>query len=253
LIAILILVERKLLALSQRRIGPILLGRRGILQIVADVIKPLFKEIFEQKFQAVTLISFGIFLLLFSQLVYMSLFQFGLGFSFLDGAELVILLQLFFGGLSCLSVLFIGFMSGTKYGLIGAVRLVIAEISSETMISLANLIIYINVCSFDYESIMYNQACVSNITIFGIIFAVAHLIQLFLTASRAPLDLIENEGELVAGYNTEFSGPDVLVIYFAEYLHIFNGTLQFIFLLFGCCFVAYFDSNLFICTYDFLY
>lgn len=252
IIAILILVERKLLAISQRRIGPILLGRRGFLQILADVIKPLFKEIFEQKFQTVTFISLSIFLLFFSQIVYSSLFQYGVGYSLFDDLELLIFVQIGFGGISCFSVLAIGYLSGTKYGVFGSVRIVLVELSSETAVTLINTVIYYSVGSFNFESIIYNQGYFSNLCLFGVVYGIFNLIQLFVTAQRAPLDLIENEGELVAGYNTEFSGPDVLVIYFAEYLHIFNGVLQFAFLSFGCSFVVYFDSSLILDSYDFL-
>lgn len=52
-------------------------------------------------------------------------------------------------------------------------------------------------------------------------------IQLFISAQRAPIDLIEVEGEIVAGYNTEISGANVLVIYFTEYFHLFNAAIAF--------------------------
>lgn len=234
LIALLILVERKFLALSQRRIGPTILGRRGFMQIFADVVKPLFKEIFEQKFQTVTLIAFAIFLLLFSQLVYLTFFSYGINGTLYDNTDMVVFLQLFLGGLSCLAVVLIGYLSGTKYGVIGSVRLVVIELSVESTVGLLNSLLIANTSGMDYLSLGANQGFSPNIAILGIVYSVIYIINMFVSAQRAPLDLIENEGELVAGYNTEFSGPDVLVIYFAEYLHIFNAVIQFIHLMFGC-------------------
>eukprot|EP00826_Nyctotherus_ovalis_P033093 TRINITY_DN266_c0_g1_i14.p1 TRINITY_DN266_c0_g1~~TRINITY_DN266_c0_g1_i14.p1 ORF type:complete len:318 (-),score=-100.11 TRINITY_DN266_c0_g1_i14:307-1260(-) len=233
LIALLILVERKFLALSQRRIGPTILGRRGFLQIAADVIKPLFKEIFEQKFQAVSLISFMIFVLLASQLIYMSLFSYGISGVLYDSQDWVVMLQLVLSAFSTIAVLLIGYLSGTKYGIIGSIRIVLSEVSIDVVISILNTLLLYSTGGYDYETILVAQYDVGGLALLGIVYSVLYIIQMFISAQRAPLDLIENEGELVAGYNTEFSGPDVLVIYFAEYLHILNGALQFVYLVLG--------------------
>lgn len=245
IIAFMILFERKILALMQRRVGPAILGRRGFLQIIADVIKPLFKEIFEQKFQVVTAIAFSIFLLFLTQLVYASLFQLSPSCAIYSDSDFLIFLQVFFGGLSCFSVILIGYLSGTKYGLIGAVRLLVCEISTETTTCITNALLFYSSSGFDYETLISGQYASFNIELLGIIFSINHIITMFVTAQRAPLDLIENEGELVAGYNTEYSGADVLVIYFAEYLHIFNGGLQFIFLMVGGFYLFQFDGGSF--------
>ena len=240
-IAILILVERKLLAISQRRVGPSILGRRGFLQIIADVIKPLFKEIFEQKFQTITLISFFIYILFLSQLIYLSFFSFGINGVLYDNVDFIVLLQLGASGLSCLSILIIGYLSNTKYGMIGSIRMVISDVSINIVVVLLNSIVLLNTSSLDFTNMCYNQGMVPNITLLFNIYSIVYIIHLFITSQRAPLDFIENEAELVAGYNTEYSGPDVLVIYFAEYLHIVNGVLQFICLMFG--FSITFDIN----------
>lgn len=233
LIAILILVERKFLALSQRRIGPSILGRRGFLQIAADVIKPLFKDIFEQKFQSVTLIAFMIFMLLFTQLLYLAFFSYGISGLLYDSIDVIIILQLFVCGMTTLSVLLIGYLSGTKYGIVGSVRLVLVELSIAVPTQLVNVMLLLNTGGLDYESVAYNQGYVPNCTLLALVYSIVYIINMFIFAQRAPLDMIENEGELVAGYNTEFSGPDVLVIYFAEYLHIFSGVVQLVLLLLG--------------------
>lgn len=248
LIAMLILVERKFLALSQRRIGPTILGRRGFLQIAADVIKPLFKEIFEQKFQMVTLIAFMIFVLLFSQLLYLSFFSYGISGLLYDNIDFIIFLQLFICGISTLSVLLIGYLSGTKYGLLGSVRLVLAELAVVVPVQFTNAILLLNVGGLDFETINYNQLASPQVCILGVFLSIVYVVNMLVFAQRAPLDLIENEGELVAGYNTEFSGPDVLVIYFAEYLHIFSAVIQTVCVLFGCSLI--FDFNV-LSAFDF--
>jgi NADH:ubiquinone oxidoreductase subunit H len=57
---------------------------------------------------------------------------------------------------------------------------------------------------------------------------VSSCLELFVVAQRSPVDLIEVEGELVAGYNVEISGANVLIIYFSEYFHLFNAGFTFV-------------------------
>ncbi len=232
-VAFIILVERKLLALSQRRIGPAILGRRGILQIFADIVKPLFKDIFEQRLQTITTVAASIFFLFFTQLIFSDLFSFGVGVSLYDDAELIILIQLTLTTLSCISVTLIGYLSGSKYGMIGSIRLAMSEISVDAAVMVINSLLFYNCSGFDYDSVLTSQAVSANIFLLAVVAGFLHIFQLFIAAQRSPIDLIEVEGELVAGYNTEYSGPDVLVIYFSEYFHLFNGALHFIFMLFG--------------------
>jgi NADH:ubiquinone oxidoreductase subunit H len=237
-VATIILLERKLLALSQRRVGPAILGRRGILQIVADVIKPLFKDIFESKLQTVTIVTASVLLLLLTQLVFSSLFQYKPGDGLYKNIEAVVYLQSVFSSAACLSVLIIGYLSGSKYGMLGAVRLAVSELSNDTASFVINAVILYATSGFDYESVCAGQGSVWGVSTLAVVYAGVHIFHVFIAAQRSPLDLIEVEGELVAGYNTEYSGADVLVIYFAEYFHLFNAAVQFVFIVFGAAFVS---------------
>lgn len=230
-VAMMILIERKLLALSQRRIGPMMLGNRGILQIVADVIKPLFKEIFELKLQAATTVAFSVFSYFFLQLLIADLTQVSIASAAHTNIEFVIILQAALSGISCFFVLFIGYLSGSKYAIIGSIRLIVCEASSDVSYTLINFIIFSASQGAEYDAIILNQATTFNIILLAIIYGMMQLFNTFISAQRAPIDLIEVEGELVAGYNTEYSGADVLVIYFSEYFHLFNAAVSFILLL----------------------
>ncbi len=232
-VAFMILIERKLLALSQRRIGPVILGRRGMLQIIADIVKPLFKDMFEQRLQVITTVTSGIFFLFLSQLIFADLFSFGTGVCLYDDAEYVVLIQLVLTTLTCISITAIGYLSGTKYGMIGALRLAASEISVDSSVMILNSILFYNCSGFDYDSIFVAQNGSTNILFLAIVLASLHVFQMFISAQRSPIDLIEVEGELVSGYNTEYSGADVLVIYFSEYFHLFNGAVHFVFVLLG--------------------
>lgn len=141
-VAFTILIERKLLAVSQRRIGPIMLGKRGLLQIIADVVKPVFKELFEQKIQIITSTAFNIFILFFSQVLLATGFAFNITGSLYNTFDFVIFLQFCCSSISCIAVLFIGALSGTKYGVVGAIRLIISEISSDLSAFVFQLIFF---------------------------------------------------------------------------------------------------------------
>ena len=233
IVAVMILIERKLLAVSQRRVGPIMLGKRGLLQIVADVIKPLFKEIFEQKIQVVTTTALNIFLLFATQLMLAEFFNFGFATALYDTFDYAILVQFVFAGVSCLAVLFIGILSGSKYAILGAIRLIISEISSDLAAFIIQILIFEACAGISFDVLYTTQTTFTLLQYVGIFYSIIQLFQTFIAAQRSPLDLIEVEGELVAGYNTEFSGADVLIIYFAEYFHLFNGALQFIIFILG--------------------
>ncbi len=232
-VATLILLERKLLALSQRRVGPAILGRRGILQIVADVVKPLFKDIFEQRLQTATLVAASVCFFLVTQLVFAGLFEFGPGASLYKSSEAVVYTQAAFSAGSCLAILLIGYLSGSKYGMLGAVRLALCEFANDTASTVACALAVYATSGFDYASLTAGQSGAWCLSLLGVLYATALIFHVFIAAQRSPTDLIEVEGELVAGYNLEYSGADVLVIYFAEYFHLFNAALQFIFTTFG--------------------
>ena len=228
-----ILIERKLLAVAQRRIGPVMLGKRGILQIVADVVKPLFKEIFEQKIQTISMLSLNVLFLLFTQLVFSLLFTICPAMALYSFFDFVTFLQGCFTVLTGVAVLYLGMLSGTRYAVLGALRLIISEISTGLITFIVQLLVFEAASSTSLTLLFLFQGNFAAYQLFGQLFSLVQLFQTFVSAQRSPLDLIEVEGELVAGYNTEFSGADVLIIYFAEYFHLFNGALQFVIFTFG--------------------
>ena len=150
----------------------------------------------------------------------------------LDDAELVILMQAICSGICCFMVILLGYLSGSKYAIMGAVRAVVSEVSNDTTSLLVNATVYAFASGLSYESLYFTQTTVLFIFVLPFLLIIS-LFHLFIAAQRSPLDLIEVEGELVAGYNIEFSGADVLVIYFSEYFHLFNAAFQFSYFLVG--------------------
>lgn len=117
--------------------------------------------------------------------------------------------------------------------MIGSLRLAVSEISVDAAVMLINSFLFYNCSGFDYNNAFISQNQSANIMLLGIVLGFLHVFQMFISAQISPIDLIEVEGELVAGYNTEYSGPDVLVIYFSEYFHLFNAALHLAFILLG--------------------
>lgn len=219
-----ILLERKLLALSQRRVGPVMLGNRGFLQIIADTTKPLFKEIFEQRAQSSALLAVSVFVYFFIQLFIADLLQFSAAVAVYTATSLVFFLQLFFSGASCFFIVIIGYFTGSKYSAISAVRLVVCELSSNASYLYACYLLFSAAGGAEFAAVSLMQASGLNFFFLASISGIFQLFSTFIAAQRAPADLVEAEGELVAGYNIEYSGADVLLIYFAEYLHLFNAA-----------------------------
>ena len=132
MVAFLILIERKALAAAQRRLGPSILGRHGLLQIIADVVKPLFKEKLLRKSAIASILGTIVFCYLLSQVICATMYS-GVGASNIAAAgEFVIILQVICSGLACLFIIYLGYFSGSKYSFMGSIRSLISESSNDT-------------------------------------------------------------------------------------------------------------------------
>ena len=246
IVAFLILIERKALAAAQRRLGPSILGRRGVLQIIADVVKPLFKEKLLRKSTVTATLGIIVLCYLLSQTICAVMYS-GVGASSVAAlGEFIIILQVICGSLACLFIIYIGYFSGSKYSFMGSVRSLISESSNDTAALFIFLVVFCLSNGTSYSALFI----LLGIIIFIFIIFIAMFIILFyvfIMAQRSPADLIENEGELVAGYNLEYSAADLLVIYFAEYFHLFNSGYQYIYIycsfIFGLCTTIYLVSH----------
>lgn len=213
----LVLFERKYLAFFTRRKGPNRVGFNGYLQTVADAIKILFKENILPK-NANKLLYFLAPVLVFAPIMTVyCLIPFSeniIPFTSCIG----ILLFMAILSIPIIGVLFAGYSSGNKYALIGGIRSCIQAISSEIPIflTLAGIVILSN--SMDLNEIIKLQNNFFNWNIFPsilgfIIFFICSLI----TLNRIPFDFPEAESELVAGYNSEYSGMKFAMFFLGEY------------------------------------
>lgn len=221
---ILIYMERKVCAAFQCRIGPDRVGGRGgLLQVPADVIKILTKEIISLKNSDKFLYGLAPFLVIMASILTFSCLPWNKGGEILH-MNIGIFFVLAASSIGVLGILLAGWSSNSKYTLIGAVRSGAMIISYELSIGISVLTMVILCGTMDIQEMVAYQENGWNLFkghIPAIMAFVIYLIAGNAEANRAPFDLAEAEQELTAGYHTEYSGMHFGFFYLAEYLNLF--------------------------------
>jgi NADH-quinone oxidoreductase subunit H len=221
-----------MLAFSQRRMGPSLMGRNGAFQIFADLFKMLTKEIF--LIPRPTTSAAPIFLsLLFSvQLVFSLNFIWGPSLYIIDSVDSMILYHLVLILLSNIFFSIVGLLSHSRYAIIATIRGLVHVISLDIFVTVLYSVLVISSQSTNFHDFIIMQS----IYWYFIIYAPAassFIIVLFLESKRAPFDHSETESEVVAGYATEYNGPMLLMFFLCEYLHLIIASIHFCIFFFG--------------------
>src|SRR5437879_3046462 len=220
-----VLVERKVLADFQVRLGPMRVGPHGLLQPIADALKLLLKEdiiptdsdrgLFWSApvistFTALT--SFAV--LPFSQYIYVADVNVG------------ILVIMAMSSVGILGIILGGWSSNSHYPLLGALRSAAQLVSYEVALSFALLSGLMVAGTLSMQGIIRAQQergiwfIFDNFGFMIVPFAV-YIIAATAETNRAPFDLPEAESELVAGFHTEYSGFRWALDFLAEYANIF--------------------------------
>ncbi len=215
-----VLLERKVMADMQARLGPMRVGPHGLLQPIADALKLLIKEdIIPENadrwmFWLAPVLSVGAGLLAYAALPFGPVFQI---------ADLNIGL-LFILGVSSMGIYGIvlgGWASNSHYSLLGALRSAAQLVSYETAAGLALVSGLLFGGSLSMKSIVEAQASRGVWFVFCVpIGFFIYLVASIAETNRAPFDLPEAESELVAGYMTEYSGFRWSLYFLAEYANM---------------------------------
>jgi NADH-quinone oxidoreductase subunit H len=219
----LIYVERKITGFFQARLGPNRVGKWGLIQSVADMIKILIKEIIHVDNIDKLLFYLAPFFMIVASMLTFGAIPWGNGLHVVDfniGVFYVIAVS----SLGIIGVLLAGWSSNNKYSMIGAMRSGAQFISYELSAGFALMTIVVLSGSMQLSTIVENQRYCWNLfngTIFSVIAFVIYLISGHAETNRGPFDLPEAESELTAGYHTEYSGLQFGFFYLAEYLNMF--------------------------------
>lgn len=253
-VPILVWLERRGSAFIQNRPGPNRIGPLGLIQLLADAVKFLFKQPFIPEKGIAPLYYFApvmaiipgalalnaiplstpIFIEAFEMMgrtwgPYTFLFQgydIGIGIVFILGIS----------SLGVYAILLAGWGSSNKYSLMGAIRGAAQGISYELALSLALVGIIMVYGTFAFRDIVDMQQGPLTFMAFGKEYVISFLpnwgvfyqplgaliffCATFAEANRLPFDLPEAEGELVAGFHTEYGGFNLLLFYIGEYGHM---------------------------------
>src|ERR1039457_5647385 len=214
----LIWVERRLLALWQDRYGPNRVGPFGLFQVLADMIKIFFKEDWIPPFADKPVFVLAPGILIATILLTFAVTPFAPGFNVFD-SNIAVLFFLGNSDLGVYSVVLGGWASNNKYSLLGAMRASAQMLTYEVFMGLSLMGVVMMADSFNLREIVEAQRHVWFVFpqfIGFVIFLIAGIAE----THRLPFDIPEAEGELVAGFHSEYSGMKFGMFFVGEYLGV---------------------------------
>jgi len=224
-------VERRMLGIWQDRYGPNRVGPFGLLQVVADMIKLLWKEDwippFSDKFVFVVAPTIAMFVVVAA----FAVIPVAPGIGVVD-LNIGLLFFLAMTSLGVYAVMFGAYASDNKYALLGGLRAAAQMVSYEVFMGLSLMGVVMLTGTFNLREIVYaqNDGWFFIPQFIGMcIFFIAGIAE----SHRTPFDLPEAEHELTAGFHTEYSGMKFGMFFIGEYVSVILTSAMMTVLFFG--------------------
>ena len=216
-----VLVERKVMADMQARLGPMRVGPHGLLQPIADALKLLIKEDLIPDNADQFIFWVAPVLSMTAALTSMGAVAFGPWFQVARDINIGLLFVVGVSALGPFGIVLGGWASNNHYSIIGALRSTAQLISYETTAGFALVSGFLLAGTLNVRAIVETQRNDQAWYIFlAPVGFFTYLIASIAETNRAPFDLPEAESELVAGYMTEYSGFRWSLYFLAEYANM---------------------------------
>ncbi len=217
-VALIVWLDRRVWALVQKRKGPNVVGPFGLLQTLADALKYVFKEIIIPASANKIIFILAPIITLTLALIAWAVIPFSEQMVLAD-INVGILYLFAMSSLSVYGIIMGGWASNSKYPFLGAIRSAAQMISYEVSIGIIIINVLLCVGSLNLNKIVMAQENVWFIFPLFPMFVIFFISSLAET-NRPPFDLPEAESELVAGYQTEYSGMMYAMFWLGEYANI---------------------------------
>ena len=217
-VALIVWLDRRVWAFVQKRQGPNVVGPFGLLQSLADALKYIFKEIIIPSSSNKVIFILAPIVTMTLALVAWAVIPFS-ATQVLADINVGILYLFAVSSLGVYGIIMGGWASNSKYPFLGAIRSAAQMVSYE--VSIGVIIINVLLC---VGSLNLNDIVIAQQNLWFIIPLFPMFVIFFISAlaetNRPPFDLPEAEAELVAGYQTEYSGMMYAMFWLGEYANI---------------------------------
>ena len=217
-VAMIVWLDRRVWAFVQKRRGPNVVGPFGLLQSLADALKYIFKEIIIPSSSNKIIFILAPIVTMTLALVAWAVIPFGDNFV-LSNINVGILYLFAVSSLGVYGIIMGGWASNSKYPFLGAIRSAAQMVSYEVSIGIIIINVLVCVGSLNLSDIVLAQEKIWFVFPLFPMFVIFFISALAET-NRPPFDLPEAEAELVAGYQTEYSGMMYAMFWLGEYANI---------------------------------
>jgi NADH-quinone oxidoreductase subunit H len=231
-VAYIVLLERRVAAAIQNRIGPNRVGWQGLLQPLADVVKLVMKEDIVPKNADRFIHDLAPIISIFIAMTTVAVIPFGnhinlFGYDIklqIASVNIGILYILALTSLGVYGITLSGWSSNSKYSLLGGLRSSAQMISYELAMGLSVIGIVMIAGSLQLDKIVEGQAGWRWNLFLQPLGFITFVVSSFAETNRLPFDLPEAEPELVGGYHTEYSGLKFGLFFLAEYANMLTSS-----------------------------